>query len=207
MSTGSYSGGGDDEASAPRVLLVVSSTAVPFPVRSTAREVLEDHGYDVVETVLDDAQAQLADLSPAVVAGFELCAVVGGLTVGPQPDVADALRSVLTAPLPGVVDMLRGVQVETGYARAVFESPAAGWLGGALAVTLPAQREVLAESLAELVGAHAEVRGYASEHPSAFEVVPPGAETAADLPEDENRPDATILRMPRPTAPPDSPLV
>jgi len=226
--------GADGPTQLSRALLVISSTGVPFPVRTVAREVFEDHDYEVTEIVPDEP-AGVGEVVDSNAGDYDVCAVIGGLRAGPQHDTADALRGVITAPLPGVIELIRGVQTETGYSRAVFENPAAGWVGSTLALTLPAEREALMESLVELLTLHADAgivptgdgegagsagsrrpgagrlgpagSASAGEGDADFSVHPPDAGRAAELPEDENRPDATILRMPLPTRPPEDPWV
>lgn len=195
------SAGGSLPSSPGLTAVLVSCDAdVPFTTRAAAREALEENDFDVVEVVLDSSGELLPFLSEQI-EDARICVILGGLSCGPDPDVADDLRSLLVSPLPGVVDLLRTVQIETGYSRAVFEYPAAGWVGECLTATLPGDRDAVSESLDELLSHFLDIADSEDVAAAGFEAHLPGAKTATSLP------DATILHMPRPTDPPEDPLV
>ncbi|GAA4283067.1 hypothetical protein GCM10022261_05980 [Brevibacterium daeguense] len=193
------------------VLVVLVSGEVEAETRSTATNLLREHGFNPVEAFLGSA-AQLEELCRQAAEQFDLLITVGGLRTGAEPDIADLMRLELDAELPGLAEVIRRRQFEAGYRMGVFENAACGRLDATIALTLPDDTTAVSVSLevtlplvAEMLsGPRADIgedldTGIFMQSPDPG-VVPP-------LSADSSSPDATILPMQRPAKTPEEPTV
>lgn len=139
------SAGGSQAAETYGALVIAAGRSRPLAGRKVtaaaeaAETMLDEYGFDVETTAAEVGEAlheRLAGLA-GVDAQIRLVIIVGRLGVGCGRDLAADVGEALDHSVPGLVQSIRRAQLDAGYSRSVFESPACGWIGGTLVLTLP----------------------------------------------------------------------
>ncbi|MCT1690501.1 hypothetical protein M3B11_05975 [Brevibacterium sp. p3-SID960] len=139
------SAGGSQAAETYGALVIAAGRSRPLAGRKVtaaaeaAETMLDEYGFDVETTAAEVGEAlheRLAGLA-GVDAQIRLVIIVGRLGVGCGRDLAADVGEALDHSVPGLAQSIRRAQLDAGYSRSVFESPACGWIGGTLVLTLP----------------------------------------------------------------------
>ncbi|WP_286956964.1 hypothetical protein [Brevibacterium sp. UBA7493] len=137
--------GGSQAAETYGALVIAAGRSRPLMGRKVtaaaeaAETMLDEYGFDVETTAAEVGEAlheRLAGLGGPD-ARARLVVIVGRLGVGCGRDLAADVGEALDHSVPGLAQSIRRAQLDAGYSRSVFESPACGWIGGTLVLTLP----------------------------------------------------------------------
>lgn len=159
-----------------------------------ALKALAEAGYEPLQ-INFPMQMSLRQIIDSSRENTSVIIVMGALAVGAQADCTDEVRSLLDVELPGVAELLRMAQMESGYGRALFERAVAGFAGESLVFTIPDDSRTALESMEEVL---AHFRGWVLEAPAGDGEAPEaGAGGDSDEVFDQNHV-ATVLHMPLP---------
>ncbi|QIN29147.1 hypothetical protein [Brevibacterium luteolum] len=137
--------GGSQAAETYRALVISAGRSRPLAGRKltaaaeAVETMLDEYGFDVETTAAEVGEAlheRLAGLGGPD-AQARLVVIVGRLGVGLGDDLASDVGEALDHSVPGLAQSIRRAQLDAGYSRSVFESPACGWIGDTLVLTLP----------------------------------------------------------------------
>lgn len=137
--------GGSQAAETYRALVISAGRSRPLAGRKltaaaeAVETMLDEYGFDVETTAAEVGEAlhkRLAGLGGPD-AQARLVVIVGRLGVGLGDDLAADVGEALDHSVPGLAQSIRRAQLDAGYSRSVFESPACGWIGDTLVLTLP----------------------------------------------------------------------
>lgn len=137
--------GGSQAAETYRALVISAGRSRPLAGRKltaaaeAVETMLDEYGFDVETTAAEVGEAlhkRLAGLGGPD-ARARLVVIVGRLGVGLGDDLASDVGEALDHSVPGLAQSIRRAQLDAGYSRSVFESPACGWIGDTLVLTLP----------------------------------------------------------------------
>ncbi|MBU8578502.1 hypothetical protein [Brevibacterium luteolum] len=137
--------GGSQAAETYRALVISAGRSRPLAGRKltaaaeAVETMLDEYGFDVETSAAEVGEAlhkRLAGLGGPD-AQARLVVIVGRLGVGLGDDLAADVGEALDHSVPGLAQSIRRAQLDAGYSRSVFESPACGWIGDTLVLTLP----------------------------------------------------------------------
>ncbi len=137
--------GGSQAAETYGALVIAAGRSRPLAGRKVtaaaeaAETMLDEYGFDVKTSAAEVGEAlheRLAGLGGPD-ARARLVVIVGRLGVGLGEDLATDVGEALDHSVPGLAQSIRRAQLDAGYSRSVFESPACGWIGDTLVLTLP----------------------------------------------------------------------
>lgn len=137
--------GGSQAAETYGALVIAAGRSRPLAGRKltaaaeAAETMLDEYGFDVETAAAEVGEALHERLAGLAVtdAQIRLVVIVGRLGVGCGHDLAADIGEALDHAVPGLAQAIRRAQLDAGYSRSVFESPACGWIGGTLVLTLP----------------------------------------------------------------------
>lgn len=123
---------------------------VTTSTRHKVVKLIEYHDFVVAELPVQTAD-DMARILTRACNREEMVVYIGNLPIHELPPVFRTIDTHLDRPIPGVVDLIRNVLLDTGYTRVVFERVLAGWAGATLVITLPNDIGGISDLIMELV--------------------------------------------------------